>query len=239
MTASLGVFAAVVTMVACNPNQPPPAPPPSSLARAAPERLGSTMMQPSDQEASPAHAVASSPTERAAVSEDQLAALDDAHLAGLVQAANDGAIRIARVGESRVADHAVKRFAHEVATSHLAADSRLRARLSELAIESAGGPVSEQVRTDVGGDLVALAGARGQDFDRAYVEGQLRDLAWAAELVGRVAGHVRSTELREAFEGLRAKLDASLRRAQALREAVIKGTTNWRPDAYDPDKVQR
>jgi hypothetical protein len=235
----MGVFTAVLSLGACSPSQPPPASPPASLAQAAPERVGATMMQPSNEGAGPAPAVAEGAAVRVPVSDAQLASLDDAHLAGLVQAINDGAIRIALVGERRVTDREVKLFAHDVATTRLDGANKLHARLSELGIEPASGPVSEQVRTEVGGDLATLPGARGQGFDRGYVEGQLRELAQADELVGRIAGYVRSPELREALDGLRARLESNVRQARAIREAVVNGKTNWRPDAYDPDKVQR
>lgn len=234
---SIGVVAAAVTLGACA-NQPPPSPPPSTLEQVSvtQERYGSTMMQPSGEGPGRA-AVAGSSTERAAVSEAQLAGLDDAHLAGLVEAVSDSAMRSARVGESRVTDRAVKRFAHDMATTHVAAQNRLRARLKDLGIEAASSPLSEQVRADAGSGLAMLS-ARGQGFDLAYVEGQVRDLTWATEVCRRVVEHVESPELRDAIERMRSKLEANVGRAQSLDEALRAGTTNLRPDAYDPDKVQ-
>jgi predicted outer membrane protein len=242
-TIPTGVFAAVVTMSACTANQPPSLPPPSSMAQATPDHYGATMMQPmmqpGDQAAGQTTAGAGSSSEPAPLSDTQLAALDDAHLAGIIEEVTDGAARFARVGEKRVTDHQVKRFAHGIAAKQIAAQTRLRARLSELGIEPARGPFSEQVRRDVGSDLDALPSASGQDLDRAYVDGQLRDLTRAAELLGRLTGHLRDPGLVEALQWLGSGLDADIRGAQSLRDSLQKGTTNRRPDAYDPDKSSR
>ena len=143
------------------------------------------------------------------------------------------------VGKKRVTDHQVKRLAHGIAATQIAAQTRLRARLSELGIEPARGPFSEQVRRDVGSDLDALPSASGQGLDRAYVDGQLGDLTRAAELLGRITGHLRDPGLAEALQWLASGLDADIRGAQSLRDSLQEGTTNRRPDAYDPDKSSR
>jgi predicted outer membrane protein len=235
----MGIVALVVTMAACAASQPPPLPPPSS--QATPERLGSTMMQPTDEGAAPAPAVPieSNAPAPAPVSDAQLASLDDAHLAAVIQEVDDRAVRIARVGETRATDPDVKRFARDVATSHIDAQNRFRARLSQLGIEPASGPVSDQASAEVGGERGSLRSARGKDLDRAYVDQQLRELIRASELVDRAVANVRSPELTAAVEGLRSRLAMNVRQARAIQEAVLAGKTDRRPDAYDPDKFAR
>jgi hypothetical protein len=235
----MGIFATIVTTAACASKQAPPSPPPSSAAPTAPDRYGATMMQPSDQATGQAVRVAASPLDPPPTSDAQLATLDDAHLAGLIEEVDDGVVRLASAGERRATDHQVKRFAHDIAAKHLAATSGLRARFSQLGLQPASGPVSEQARVDVGGDLATLPSAKGQDFDRAYVDGQRRELARAAELVGRIMGHVESPEFADALEQLRSRLAADVRGARSLDDSLRKGTTNERPDAYDPDKSRR
>jgi predicted outer membrane protein len=238
-TIPIGIFAAVVTMGACTTNQPPFSAPPSSAAQEAQPRYGATMMQPSDRGAHPAVTATRSSTARAPVSDAELATLDDAHLAGLIEEVNDGAERFASVGERRVTGRQVKRFAHDLAARHAAAQSRFLVRLAQLGIEPASGPVSEQVHADDGADLETLPGRAGQDFDRAYVDGQLRDLTRAAALLGRIIGRVQRPDLTAALEDLRSRLDAGIRGAESFRDSLLEGTTNRTPDAYDPDKLQR
>jgi hypothetical protein len=240
LTHPLGIIGIFVAMAACTANQPPPAAPPSSLTQATPERLGSTMMQPSDQGATaPAPAVASDSSAPGPVSDAQLASLDDAHLVGVIQAIDDRAARIARVEEGRGADREVKRVARDLAASHVDAEARFQARLSQLGVEPASGPVSDQVRTEVEIGLAPLRSARGKDLDRAYVDAQLWELTRAVDLVARAATHITRPEVRAAVDGLRARLEVSVREARDIREALLHGKTEWRPDAYDPDKVQR
>jgi hypothetical protein len=238
-TIPIGILATVVTMGACTSTPPPASPPPSSAIQVIPERYGATMMQPSDEGTGRAMRGAGGSVEQTPVSDAQLATLDDAHLAGVIEEVADGAARLARVGERRVTDHQVKRFAHGIAATQIAALTRLRARLSALGIEPVSGPISEQIRLEVGNDLDALPGASGQDLDRAYVDGQLRDLTRASELLGLVIGHLKGPGLTEAIDGLRSGLDADIRGIQSLRDSLHNGTTNQRPDAYDPDKIPR
>jgi predicted outer membrane protein len=233
----IGVIASIVTMGACNSSRRPPLAPASNAAQATPERLGAPLVQPSDEGVVQAVIAPRALAEHTPVSDAQLATLDDAHIAGLIEEVNDAAARLANVGDKRVTDHEVKRFAHEMAAKHLAAQTMLRTRLSELGIEPASGPVSEQVRVDVGGDLDTLPSSSGQDFDRAYVDGQLRNLTRATELLDRLTEHVKGSERTAAMvEVLRSRLDADIRGAQALRDSLRNGTTNERPDAFDPDK---
>jgi predicted outer membrane protein len=238
-TIPISMFAAVVTLGACTTNQPPSAPPPSSAAQAAQPRYGATMMQPSDREPSRAVTATRSSTAVAPVSDSELATLDDAHLVGLIEEVNDGAARFASVGERRGTDRQVKRFAHELASRHVAAQSSFRTRLAQLGIEPASGSVSEQVKADIGGDLETLPSAAGRDFDRAYVDEQLRDLTRTADLLGRIIGRVQRPDLTAAVEDLRSRLNAYIRGAEFLRDSLLDGTTNLRLDAYDPDKLQR
>jgi hypothetical protein len=238
-TIPMGVFATIVTMGACTAALPPSSPPPSSTVQAIPERYGATLMQPSDGTAARTNEGAGASIEQAPITDAQLAALDDAHLAGVIEELTDGAARFASVGERRVTDHQVKRFAHGVAATQIAAKTRFIARLSELGVEPVSGPVSAQVHLDVGSDLDTLPSASGPDLDRAYVDGQLRDLTRAAELLGRLIGHLKDPGLTEAVQGLGSGLDADIRGAQSLRDSLHKGATNQRPDAYDPDKSSR
>ncbi len=234
----LGLLGIVAAVAACSANQPPPAAPPTGLAHGSTERVGSTMMQPGEPAAAPA--VASESIATAPVSDAQLASLDDAHLAAVIQAASNRATRIARVEESRGADRDVKRFAHELSASHAEAESRFEERLSQLGIEPASGPVSEQVRTEVeSSGLAALRSAHGKELDRAYVDQQLQELTGALTLVLRASGQITRPELRAAVDGLRARLERNAREARDIRDALLSGKTSWRPDAYDPDKVQR
>jgi putative membrane protein len=237
----IGIAAAFVTMNACAEYQPPPAPPPTAMAAPAPERTGSTMMQPTGDSADrtpvPAPFVAES-TENSPA-ETKLDSLDDAHLAALVQEVNDRAIRTARLGESRAIDREVKRFARDMATSHLDAQNKLRARLSVLGVESASSPASDQVHVDAGGSLATLQSAHGKAFDSAYVDEQLSQLTRAVELVDRVVANIRNPELRDAAEGVRSRLQANIRLARAVQQDVRTGTTNLRLDAFDPDKLRR
>jgi predicted outer membrane protein len=236
----MGIFTAVVTLGACASSQPPPLAPAASAAQPTPEQYGATMMQPvqpSDPGTARAVIAPRTFTEHTPVSDAQLATLDDAHIAGLIQEVNDGVARFANLGDKRVTDPEVKRFAHELAAKHLAAQTMLRTRLSELGIEPARGPVTEQVRVDVGSDLDALPNASGQDFDSAYVDGQLRNLTRAAELLDRIVGTVQGPERTAVVvEALRSRLDADIRGARTLRDSLHNGTTNERPDAFDPDK---
>jgi predicted outer membrane protein len=238
-TIPIGILATVFTMGACTTNQPPSSAPPSSAAQEAQPRYGATMMQPSDRGAGPALTATRSSSAGAPVSDAELATLDYAHLAGLIEEVNDGAERFASVGERRVTGRQVKRFAHDLATRHAAAKSRFLVRLAQLGIEPASGPVSEQVHADDEGDLETLPGRAGQDFDRAYLDGQLRDLTRAADLLGRIIGRVQRPDLMAALEDLRSRLNADIRVAESLRDSLLEGATNRTPDAYDPDKLQR
>jgi hypothetical protein len=108
-----------------------------------------------------------------------------------------------------------------------------------MGIAPASGPVSDQVRTEADTELAPLRSAHGKDLDRIYVDQQVRELTRALERVGLASRHVTRPELRAVIDGVRARLERDAREARAIRDTLLSGKTDWRPDAYDPDKVQR
>jgi putative membrane protein len=187
----------------------PPPLPAAPPARGETPRLGSTMQQaPSDGDASPAALVAG---------------MDAGALAGAAVEINDRTIRLAQLGESK-ASRQVKRLAHDMETAHLAMQGRLKAALTHMGITPSDSAASAKLKSDAGRELTTLTSVTGADFDRYYLDAQVRIQSGALETLDRSLEQVMTPELKQELQEMRDKVAAHLRMATAEQKERAEGT---------------
>jgi putative membrane protein len=154
---------------------------------------------------------------------------DDAQLAAVVQALNMGEMQMAMLAEKKASSPEVKKYAHDMMTHHRDMQNRANAVFSRLQITPNDNAVSNQLKTDVQNDMSTLQGMRGKDFDREYMDSQVRSHNHALELVDRMIPNAKSPELKAELMSARAKVEAHLRQAERLQQTLQKGTTSKQP----------
>ncbi len=81
--------------------------------------------------------------------------------------------------------------------------------------------------------MSALQSVRGHDFDRDYVDAQVRAHNKALELVDRIVPNIKSSEFKVQLQSTRPKIEAHLREAEQVQQKLMKGTTNAQPGSHD------
>ena len=161
--------------------------------------------------------------------EVDLTTLSDAQFASVVQVVNDGEIQEAQLAISKAASPDVKRFARDMATAHRDMQNKMTTLLGRLQITPSDNAVSNQLKSDTQSELSALQTLRGKDFDRDYIDAQVRNHNKALELFDRITPSVKNSELKAALTTTRPKIEAHLREAERVQLALQKGTANPQP----------
>jgi putative membrane protein len=159
----------------------------------------------------------------------QLSQLNDAQIAAVLEALNDGEIRIAEMAEATTSKPEVRRLAHELSVDHQAMLSKEKGLWSRLHITPQANPVSGQLDSDTQTDVTKLTAAQGDQFDREYVDMQVRAHHQAIDLIDRLLPYVKNNEIRSDLEAARPKLEMHLRMAQQVSDSMKKGVTERQP----------
>jgi putative membrane protein len=151
--------------------------------------------------------------------------LNDAQVAAVVNALNLGEIQEAQVAVSKAKSPDVKRFAQHMLTDHRDMQSKDAALLSRLQITPSENAVSNQLKTDAQNELSTLQNVTGRDFDREYIDSQVRAHNQALELIDRTMSSVKSSDLRNELQKARSKIEEHLREAERIQQSLQQGTT--------------
>ncbi len=143
--------------------------------------------------------------------------LSDAQFAGVLQTINQGRIQEAQLGQSKASSPEVKRFAREMVTSHRTAQNKESALFSRLQITPTDSTVSDQLKADTQSDISSLQSMRGKEFDRSFIDSQVRYLNNSLELIDRMTPDVKSSDLKAELQKVRTKVDAHLQDAERVQ----------------------
>jgi putative membrane protein len=160
-----------------------------------------------------------------------VSSFDDAQLAAVVQALNMGEMQTAQLAESKASSPEVKKFARDMMTQHREMQNRANAVFSRTQITPNDNAVSNQLKSDAQSDVSTLQGMRGKDFDREYMDQQVRAHNHALELIDRMLPNAKSHELKAELQGARMKVEAHLRQAERIQQTLQKGATSKQHNA--------
>ncbi len=155
-----------------------------------------------------------------------VSSLNDAQLAAVIQAIGQGEIQAAQLAQQKGTSPEVKRFARDMLTAHRNMMNEDQSVLSQAQITPSDNAVSQQLRTDSQGEMSTLEGMRGRDFDREYIDSQIKDHNKAIELIDRIIPNVKNAQLKAQLQNARPRLEAHLREAERLQQKMQQGSTN-------------
>jgi len=149
-----------------------------------------------------------------------VSSLNDAQLAAVIQAIHQDQLQEAQLAEQRAASPEVKRYARDMVTSHRNIMNENQSVLSQARITPSDNAVSQQLRTESQNEMSTLEGLRGHDFDREYLDEQIRDHNKAIELVDRIIPNIKNPQLKAHLQNARTRLETHLREAERLQQKM-------------------
>lgn len=165
-----------------------------------------------------------------------VSSLNDAQLAAVLQAINQGEIQSAQLAQQKAASPDVKHFARDMLNSHRSMMNEQQSTLSQAQITPSDNAVSQQLRTDAQSEQSTLEGMRGRDFDREYIDDQIKDHNKALELIDRILPNVKNPQLKTQLQNAKPKIEHHLREAERVQQKLQQGSTNQQGGTKGNDK---
>jgi putative membrane protein len=155
-----------------------------------------------------------------------VSSFNDAQIAAVVHAVNAGEIQEAQLAESKASSAEVKRFARDMVNHHRAMQSSATSAFQKANLTPSENAVSQQLTSDTQNELSMLQGVNGRDFDRDYIDSQVKDHSMALDLIDKMLPNAKDPQLKTMLQDARTKVEAHLRDAQRIQGTLQKGTTN-------------
>jgi putative membrane protein len=152
-----------------------------------------------------------------------ISGLSDAQIAAVLEAIHDGEIRQAQLATTHATSQSVKRFATHMMAAHRAMLGRTTAILARAQITPSDNAVSNQLKSDGHAQLSTLQGMRGREFDRTYIDAQVRGHTDALEVIDRILPNLRNQDLKNEVQNARPHVEEHLREAERVQQELGTG----------------
>jgi putative membrane protein len=150
--------------------------------------------------------------------------LTDDQILEVVTVANKGEIEQARLAQQKAKDPRVKKFAAMMLQHHSEANQKNLAMAQRLGLKPAESETSQKLTSDTTQITDTLKPLSGVDFDRSYIDAQIKEHQAVLELMDqRLLPNAKNDELRSAIQNFRPKVEMHLREAQAIQAALTGG----------------
>lgn len=170
---TFAVFASVAlaSIIACGEDKPAqdpsamtPPPPPAPMPESKP---ATSDAKPIESAPPPAETAATAPakTEKP---------LTDGEIVAVTSAANNGEIEMAQLATKSATNPDVKSFAVMMVTQHRDMETKGKTLAAKAKITPAENDASKSLKSDVDSSLATMKGQKGKDFDKAYMEAQVK-----------------------------------------------------------------
>ena len=149
------------------------------------------------------------------------AALSDANILGLLGMVDNSEIEAAKVARERGTSNRVKEFARMMETEHTDLLRKGRTLATELSIEIEPPPARELEQMHIESMEILGREPRGDQFDRAYITGQIKAHSRILDLMrGAAAVEGREPRLRSHLQSAIAMVEQHRDRAQGVLEGL-------------------
>jgi putative membrane protein len=155
-----------------------------------------------------------------------VSSLNDAQIAAVLNAVNGDQIKEAQLAGNSASMPQVRQYARQVLVTHQALQARLDSVYAQMQISPSPNAVSNQVESDGQNRVSALESLRGKDFDRVFMDDQVRSHNNALELLDRSIPNVQDKRLKTQLTDARTRVEAQLRKAEVLQQQVQQGAAN-------------
>lgn len=166
------------------------------------------------------------------------AELSDSEIAAVIFAANLSEIEQAQLALQRGDEEEVRYFAEKMLKEHSAAQERQEALFAALGIVPRQNALSTSVREESHRIVTELNTRRGDAFDLAYMNAQVRVHSRVLDLLEkRLIPNAESAVLREELETTRSSVQAHLTEARILRDELDRDIDLDERDVDERDRV--
>ena len=150
----------------------------------------------------------------------------DAEIAAVLRPVNQGEIDQAQLAIAKSKSADVRRFAQHMATDHRDMMNKDKALFSRIHLAPSDNVVTHQIKADGRQELSTLQGDTGRDFDRAYMDAQVKGHHHALELIDQMLPSVQNGDFKTAIQGARGKVEHHFQEAERIQQTVEQGSAS-------------
>lgn len=144
--------------------------------------------------------------------------MTDAEIAAVLDAVNRAEIQQAELARERAEDNQVRNYATSMLTGHRAAVQQQQMILQERGIARLDTVLSAEMREQAQRIEQELAGLQGPEFDRAYMDAQMRQHQQVLTMLeNQMIPAAQDPQYRAYLEQLRSRLEMHLRNAEQIQ----------------------
>ena len=153
----------------------------------------------------------------------QAAMLTDAQIAAIADAANKGEIEQAKLAVRKAKDAQVKAFAQMMIDHHGTEQKKEQQLCTTLNLQPETTQTSTQLQTDSQNAISSLTSQTGADFDRAYMDLQVKEHKEVLDAIdNKLIPSAKNAQLKQALTDFRPKVQEHLQKAEDLQKNVSK-----------------
>lgn len=145
------------------------------------------------------------------------AEINDSEIAAIAQATNTAEINAGRLAMEKAQNSEVKEFAQEMVESHTA----MNEDLAELKMQITMDDKSQQIKQDAIKTLDKLKGMQGAEFDRAYIQDQVKMHQKVLKMLNdKLIPKARNENLKAALHKAGPEVSSHLERAREIQSSM-------------------
>jgi putative membrane protein len=150
--------------------------------------------------------------------------LTDEQIAAIASTADKGEIEQAKLAQTTSKDAGVKKFAGMMVAHHGDNQKKMTALLQKQKITPQDNPISTQLAGDSAKLVETLKGQKGKDFDRAYIDAQVKEHSQVLDMLdNKLIPSAKNAEFKAALQAFRPKVEEHLKAAQELQSGLAGG----------------
>lgn len=145
----------------------------------------------------------------------------DGQIAGFMAAVNKAEVKQAHLALQRAKDPQVKAFAQHMIAKHGQMERSQQHTMSSMRMTPEATPASNQLESDAQSSLASLESKTGSDFDKAYIDLQVKEHQQVLGMLGSsIIPAAHDTEYKRQLMNAKPELEDHLRRAEALQQKL-------------------
>jgi putative membrane protein len=147
--------------------------------------------------------------------------LSDAQIIEITHTANAGEIEQARLAQTKAKDARVKKLAAMMIKDHSDADAKGLKLAKKASLTPATSPTAESLKSDAESNTTALKSQMGADFDKAYVDAQVKEHQAVLDTIDqKLVPSAQNADLKAYLADVRTAVAMHLDHAKDLQSAL-------------------
>jgi putative membrane protein len=147
--------------------------------------------------------------------------LSDAQILEITHTANAGEIAQAKLALNKGKDARVKKFAGMMVREHTDADAKGMKVAKHASLTPATSPTSDSLQSDADSNTTALKGQMGADFDKSYVDVQVKEHQAVLDTIDqKLVPSAQSADVKAYLADVRTAVATHLQHAKDLQDAL-------------------